>query len=185
MGEGADRVVVVMGVSGCGKSTVAEHLADLLGASFKDGDELHPPANIAKMERGEPLDDADRMPWLEAVRDHAAAAAREHGLHVVACSALARRYRDVLDGAGDVTYVFLEGSFELIRGRMSQRKGHFMPESLLRSQFDALDSPEGEPNTVTVSIEPPPEAVAEAAAAALRERFGPPDARPPAPPPAP
>ena len=112
-----------MGVSGCGKSTVAEHLARLLGASFKDGDELHPPANIAKMERGEPLDDADRMPWLAAVRDHSATRAREHGLHVVACSALARRYRDVLDGAGDVTYVFLEGDVRADRVAHARQEG--------------------------------------------------------------
>ena len=169
---GAGRVVVVMGVSGCGKSTVAARVADLLGGSFKDGDELHPPENIAKMERGEPLTDADRMPWLGEVRDHSAASAREHGLHVVACSALARRYRDVLDGAGDVTYLFLEGSFELIRTRMHEREGHFMPESLLQSQFDALDSPKGGADTVTVDIGPPAEEVARAAAALLRARFG-------------
>ena len=171
-GRAPARVVVVMGVSGCGKSTVAARLAELLGGSFKDGDELHPPGNIAKMERGEPLDDDDRMPWLAAVRDHSRTAAGVSGLHVVACSALARRYRDVLDGAGDVTYVFLEGSYELIASRMSERKGHFMPAELLRSQFDALDSPKGEPDTVTVDVEPPAEEVARAAARALRERFG-------------
>ena len=173
------RVIVVMGVAGCGKSTVAARLAELLGGSFKDGDELHPAENIAKMERGEPLDDADRMPWLAAVRDHSRASAAASGLHVVACSALARRYRDVLDGAGDVTYVYLEGSYDLIASRMRERKGHFMPESLLKSQFDALDSPKGGPDTVTVDVEPPAEAVALAAARALRERFGLPTDAPP------
>ena len=183
-GTGADRaagprVVVVMGVSGCGKSTVAKRLAELLGGSFKDGDELHPRENIEKMGRGEPLDDADRMPWLAAVRDHSRAEAAVSGLHVVACSALARRYREVLDGAGDVTYVFLEGSFELIASRMHERRGHFMPESLLQSQFDALESPKGGPDTVTVDVSPPPEEVALAAARALRERFGLPTGAPP------
>ena len=178
-GHGEPRVIVVMGVAGCGKSTVAERLAELLGGSFKDGDELHPHENIRKMGRGEPLDDADRMPWLAAVRDHSRAAATASGLHVVACSALARRYRDVLDGAGDVTYVFLEGDRELIASRMRERKGHFMPESLLDSQFDALESPKGEPNTVTVDVEPPAEEVALAAARALRERFGLPTGAPP------
>ena len=178
-GTGPARVVVVMGVAGCGKSTVAARLAELLCGSFKDGDELHPAENIAKMERGEPLDDADRMPWLAAVRDHSRASAAASGLHVVACSALARRYRDVLDGAGDVTYVYLEGSRELIGARMHERKGHFMPESLLDSQFEALESPKGEPHTVTVDVEPPAEAVALAAARALRERFGLPTDAPP------
>ncbi len=170
------RIVVVMGVSGCGKSTVARHVATLLGATFKDGDELHPPQNIAKMERGEPLTDADRMPWLARVRDHSAERARESGLHVVACSALAQRYRDVLNEAGSVAYVFLEGSRELIASRMGARRGHFMPPELLDSQFAALESPKGRADTVTVDIEPPPEAVARDAVAALRERF--PDFRP-------
>lgn len=171
-GPSRGRVIVVMGVSGCGKSTVAKHLAGLLGASFGDGDGLHPPENIAKMGRGVPLDDDDRLPWLRAVRDDAAARARANGVHVVACSALKRSYRDVLSGAGDVTYVFLEGSRELIASRMHEREGHFMPESLLDTQFAALESPEGRQDTVTVDIAPPPEAVARAAAVALHGRFG-------------
>ena len=163
-------VIVVMGVSGCGKSTIAELLAERLAAHYRDGDELHPKTNIEKMSAGEPLTDEDRAPWLEAVRDYAAKAAREHGICVIACSALKRRYRDVLDGAGTVFYVFLQGSRELIASRMHLRTGHFMPEELLDTQFEALEVPIGEPRVVTVDITPEPEVIAAAAASALRER---------------
>ena len=162
-------VVVVMGVSGCGKSTVAELLAARLGGHFKDGDELHPASNIEKMSAGEPLTDDDRQPWLEAVRDHAADAAREHGLCVVACSALRRAYRETLRGADvPVFHVFLRGSRELIASRMSERKGHFMPFEMLDGQIATLESPETEARVVTVDVSPPPADVARAAEFALR-----------------
>ena len=177
----ARAVVIVMGVSGCGKSTIAELLAERLGGHFKDGDELHPERNIRKMSAGEPLTDADRAPWLEAVRDYAATAAREHGLCVVACSALRRGYRDTLRGASDtVFHVFLEGSRELIASRMSERRGHFMPPAMLDSQFEALEVPSAEPRVVTVDITPDPERIAAVAADALRARndFPPPTKEP-------
>jgi len=169
-GSGAGgRVVVVMGVSGCGKSTIAEHLAAHLSADFLDGDTLHPKANIDKMSRGEPLDDDDRTPWLQAVRDTAAERAARYGVHVVACSSLKRDYREILRGAGAVSFVFLDGSRELIASRMHERRGHFMPETLLDSQFEALQRPDGEPGVVVVSIDADPDTIAADAAAALAE----------------
>ena len=170
--------IVVMGVSGCGKSTIAALLAARLGAHFRDGDEFHPPENVRKMSDGIPLTDEDREPWLEAVRDYAADAAREHGRCVIACSALKRRYRDTLGGgAGEAVggdgvrtfYVFLQGSPELIASRMHLRTGHFMPENMLESQFETLESPIGEPRVIAVDITPEPEVIAAAAEAALRD----------------
>ena len=162
-------VVVVMGVSGCGKSTVAALLAERLGGHFKDGDELHPKSNIDKMSAGTPLTDADRQPWLEAVRDYATRAAREHGLCVIACSALKRAYRDTLREAdARVFHLFLQGSRELIASRMSERRGHFMPAKMLDSQFEALERPVGERRVVTVDISPPPDAIARVAEIRLR-----------------
>ena len=171
---GGGRIVVVMGVSGCGKSTIAERLSERLGAHFRDGDEFHPSENIRKMSDGEPLTDADRQPWLETVREYAVRAAGEHGTCVIACSALKRAYRDTLSGERadegarvPTFFVFLDGSRELIASRMSSRRGHFMPESMLDSQFETLESPVGEPRVVAVDIAPEPEDIALAAAKAL------------------
>ncbi|NND92923.1 MAG: gluconokinase [Granulosicoccus sp.] len=146
-------IIVVMGVSGCGKSTVARQLAADLQAHFKDGDELHPAGNIEKMAAGVPLSDADRQPWLAEVAHYARIHAREYGLCVIACSALKQRYRQILNTAGSVVYVYLHGSRDLIASRMHQRKGHFMPEALLESQFAALEDPRSEDNVVTVDID--------------------------------
>jgi gluconokinase len=148
------RLVVVMGVAGCGKSTVAEALAARIGATYTDGDSLHPPGNIARMSAGIPLTDTDRWPWLDAV----AAAMRDgRGRQVMACSALRRVYRlRLTEGAGEPVYfAFLDGSRELIAARMHQRSGHFMPESLLDSQFAALERPGPEEFARAIDIDAP------------------------------
>jgi gluconokinase len=128
-------VVVVMGVSGAGKTTIGRALAAALGWPFVEADELHPAANVAKMARGEPLDDADRAPWLDAV----AARMRALGDGVVACSALRVRYRDVLRIRDDVRFVLLEVPEAELERRVAARKGHFMPASLLPSQLATLE----------------------------------------------
>ncbi len=147
----AARLFVVMGVAGCGKSTIGEALARALGGCFLDGDAYHPPANIEKMSRGEPLSDSDRWPWLQRFAREMAA---RPGLVVGGCSALRRRYRDHITAeAGEpVTFVHLTGSRDLIAGRMAARAGHFMPLSLLDSQFATLEVPGPEENAVSVDI---------------------------------
>jgi carbohydrate kinase (thermoresistant glucokinase family) len=144
-------ILLIMGVSGCGKSTLGARLASTLGWMFQEGDSLHPPANVAKMAAGRPLDDADREPWLVAVGawiDERRAAA-EAG--VVTCSALKRAYRNLLTtGRPEVRTVFLSGSPELIAGRLAERSDHFMPASLLASQFAALEPPDPEEGAITV-----------------------------------
>ncbi len=160
-------VIVVMGVSGCGKSSVAQHLANELDAHFKDGDELHPQTNIDKMASGNPLNDEDREPWLVEVAQYARDQADRYGCCVIACSALKQRYRQTLNTAGHVVYVFLHGSRSLIASRMHKREGHFMPETLLDSQFAALEDPTKEDNVISVSIEPDVRTIASQAAEAL------------------
>src|SRR3984885_8508126 len=123
-----------MGVSGSGKSTIAAALAERLEWTFEDGDRFHPKSNVAKMSAGHPLTDEDRLPWLQAIADEIdrVCTAGEHA--VIACSALKRSYRDVLvHGRRDVRIVYLNGTQELIAGRLAQRKGHFMPPELLAS----------------------------------------------------
>ena len=141
-----------MGVSGCGKTQVGQRFAKAIGAGFIDGDDLHPKENVAKMARGEPLDDADRKPWLAAV---ALQLAQADGPLVIGCSALRRRYRDwIRDGApGPVTFLHLAGTREVIAGRMAERTDHFMPLSLLDSQFAALEPPDHDESAVTVDID--------------------------------
>jgi gluconokinase len=150
-------VVIVMGVSGCGKSTVGTLLAGRLRWEFEDGDWFHPAANVDKMHRGIPLTDDDRAPWLRAIRawiDRTSDAGRHA---VIACSALKRAYRDVLIGDRARTrLVFLKGSEELIARRIATRHEHFMPPSLLHSQFVALEEPGPDENPIVVSIEPRP-----------------------------
>lgn len=129
---------VVMGVSGCGKSLIGQAFATAIGAQFVDGDSLHPPANIAKMTRGDPLDDADRAPWLDQVGETLA-----KGNTVVACSALKRAYRDRIRtvAGAPVMFLFLRGTRETLLQRISARPGHFMPPALLDSQLDTLEPP--------------------------------------------
>ena len=153
----APAIVIVMGVSGCGKSTIGALLASRLRWEFEDADWVQPPANIDKMHNGIPLTDEDRWPWLDAVAAWIDKTRRsgEHG--VIACSALKRRYRDVLNGnRADVRLVYLKGDETLIARRIATRHEHFMPRSLLHSQFDALEEPGPDENPIIVSIEPHP-----------------------------
>jgi gluconokinase len=157
----SEPAIVVMGVSGCGKSAVGAALADALGLPFTEGDGLHPAANVAKMSKGVPLIDTDRWPWLDRV------AAALVGGGVVSCSALKRVYRGRLrQGAGrPVAFVFLRGSHAVLAERMARRTGHFMPASLLASQLATLEDPSAEPGVVTIDIDRPlPAIVAEAVA---------------------
>jgi gluconokinase len=164
----APRIIVLMGVSGCGKTTVGAVLAQQLGAHFLEGDTLHPPENIAKMQRGEPLTDADRWPWLHAVAEMIDDW-RARGISgVVACSALKRAYRKILIGAReDVRLVYLRGTREMIATRLAARRGHFMPAALLDSQFSALEEPASEENAIVVAVDRTPEEMIEE----LREKL--------------
>jgi gluconokinase len=146
--------LVVMGVSGSGKSTIAERLAARLGWRFEDADRFHPPANVAKMSAGYPLTDEDRWPWLQAIADEIDRTCKASERAVVACSALKHAYRDILvHGRDDVRIVFLNGTQDLIAGRLAARKGHFMPPGLLASQFKTLEPPQAGERPVTVSID--------------------------------
>ena len=158
----APAAVIVMGVSGCGKSTIGALLALRLRWEFEDADWLHPASNVDKMHSGIPLTDEDRWPWLKAVAGWIDKT-RRSGMHgVVACSALKRSYRDILIGdRGDVRLVYLKGDEALIARRIAIRHEHFMPRSLLHSQFEALEEPGPDEKPITISIEPqPPEIVA-------------------------
>lgn len=157
--------VVVMGVSGCGKSHVGAALAARLGIGWRDGDDLHPATNLAKMRAGQALDDDDRWPWLDRV----AAALRSEAPLVIGCSALRRSYRDhIRAGAGGpVAFVHLTGSKALIAARMAARQGHFMPPALLDSQFASLEPPGPEERALALDVAAPPEALVARAAAWL------------------
>ncbi len=153
--------IIVMGVSGSGKTTVGRRLADALGGSFHDGDDFHPPENVRKMASGQPLTDADRWPWLKAIRSFIEARTREDDVTVIACSALKQSYRDVLSGdEEDLVWIFLRGDYELIRERMEARSDHFFDADLLQSQFDALEAP-GEEEAIVVDVDATPDAIAE------------------------
>jgi carbohydrate kinase (thermoresistant glucokinase family) len=164
-------VLVMMGVSGSGKTTIAMKLADRLGWQVLEGDKLHPPENIAKMKAGTPLDDDDRWPWLRAIAG-AIDDWRAKGVSgVVACSALKAAYRDILIGPRtDVRLVYLQGSHELIATRMAARHGHFMPTGLLDSQFATLEEPGEAERPIVVSIAPAPDAIVDAIIERLRQR---------------
>jgi gluconokinase len=153
--------ILLMGVSGSGKSTLGPMLGQALGVPFADADAFHPPANIEKMSRGEPLTDADRTPWLMALG--AWLAAQPQG-GVIGCSALKRAYRDMLRAAvPGLRLIFLSGSPELIAARQAARPGHFMPASLMASQFATLEPPAPEEGALTLDIAQPPEALLRAA----------------------
>jgi gluconokinase len=150
--------IVLMGVAGCGKSAVGAALAVRLGAAYLDGDDLHPTANIAKMSRGEPLTDDDRWPWLTLVGQ---SLANPDGVLILGCSALKRRYRDRIRevAAAPVAFAHLSGTKALIVARMNARSGHFMPTSLVDSQFAALEPPAGDEGAMTVDIDRPLEQI--------------------------
>jgi len=153
-------ILVVMGVSGSGKTTVARGLAERLGWRFQEGDALHPPANVAKMAAGTPLTDADRWPWLHAIAAVIDAWRAEGASGVVTCSALKRAYRDILVGdRADVRLVFLRGDKALIAARMAARRGHFMPPALLDSQFATLEAPGPDERPIVVAVDAAPEAI--------------------------
>jgi gluconokinase len=162
-------VLVVMGVSGSGKTTVGALLAGRLKWEFEDGDGFHPRSNVDKMQAGIPLTDQDRWPWLTAIAEWIDGTRKRGGHAVLACSALKRRYRDVLIGnRPDVRLVYLKGSEPLIARRTAMRHGHFMPKSLLHSQFEALEEPGADENPVTASVEASPREVVERILASLR-----------------
>ena len=155
-------ILLIMGVSGAGKTTIAKILAARLGWPFEEGDDLHPQANIDKMKAGIPLTDADRQPWLAQVAAwiDRQRASGEPG--IITCSALKRSYRQIVIGdRPDVRLVYLRGGHDLIAARVAQRTGHFMPESLLQSQFDALEEPGPDENPLIVDIGPPPGDIAD------------------------
>ena len=150
-------VIVLMGVSGAGKTTVGRLLAQALGAEFAEGDAYHPPGNIEKMRRGIPLEDADRWPWLQILSAQIDRWLTAGSTVVLACSALKQRYRDVLaKGRPGVRFVHLEGDKALIRLRLDRRRGHYMPAVLLDSQFAALEPPA---DAITVNVTGTPEAI--------------------------
>jgi gluconokinase len=150
-------VVIVMGVSGSGKSTIGALLAARLHWEFEDGDWFHPAANVDKMHLGIPLTDDDRWPWLRAIADFIDGVRRSGGHSVIACSALKRRYRDLLIGERkEVRLVYLKGDEPLLARRIATRHEHFMPPALLHSQFEALEEPGPDENPVVVSVDAQP-----------------------------
>lgn len=154
-------ILILSGVAGSGKTTVGRALARRLGCAFYDGDDLHPPQNVAKMAGGEPLDDADRAPWLARLRELIATLQAQNQSAVIACSALKKAYRDRLArDATNVTFVYLQGSFDLIYARLRARRDHYMSAAMLQSQFEALEPPtSGE--AIVVHIDDSVEAIVE------------------------
>ncbi|GGO72047.1 gluconokinase [Nocardioides deserti] len=157
------HLLVVMGVSGSGKSTIGAALSQRLRVPFADADDLHPEANVAKMARGEPLDDSDRWPWLEAVGRWLADRAAAGTGGVMSCSALKRSYRDQLrHHASETTFVLLEGGRDIIERRQASRPGHFMPPSLLTSQFSTLEPLEPDEDGVVLEVDQGVDAIVQA-----------------------
>lgn len=165
----APQAIIVMGVSGCGKSSVGDGLAAHFGLPFIEGDSLHPPANVEKMSHGTPLTDDDRWPWLERIGAEISAKLAAGSGIIVSCSSLKKAYRDLLRRAagGRLLFVYLHGSPALLAERMLARKGHFMPASLLESQLRTLENPTGEPDVLTIPIDGSIDMIVSLAIAAL------------------
>lgn len=149
------QAIIFMGVSGCGKSSVGSAVAQQLNAKFIDGDDLQPRANIQKMASGEPLNDSDRMPWLERINDAAYSLSHKNERGIIVCSALKRQYRDYLRrGNPGIKFIYMQGEIGVILERLQQRTGHFMPIELLKSQFSTLEEPGSEePDVLAVDID--------------------------------
>lgn len=164
------KSIILMGVSGSGKSTIGAAVAREIKAKFIDGDDLHPRANIQKMASGQPLNDDDRAPWLQRLNDAAYSLNHKNENGIIVCSALKRRYRDLLRKDNDnMVFIYLKGSFEVILARLQARSGHFMPTDLLKSQFDALEEPGAdEKDVVCVDIDTDVEGVVDRCVAALK-----------------
>ena len=164
-------VVVMMGVSGSGKTTIAQGVAKRLGWDVLEGDSYHPPTNIEKMSHGIALDDSDRWPWLHAIADAIDAELAAGKSSIVACSALKRSYRDIIIGPRrNVALVYLKGTQALLYDRIKHRTGHFMPASLLESQFAALEEPGEDEKPVVVSVVATPDQIVDAVLVAMQAR---------------
>ncbi|WP_447872461.1 gluconokinase [Serratia fonticola] len=167
----AGKSIILMGVSGSGKSTIGAAVAREIKAKFIDGDDLHPRANIQKMASGQPLNDEDRAPWLQRLNDAAYSLNHKNESGIIVCSALKRRYRDLLRQDNDnMVFIYLKGSFETILARLQARSGHFMPTELLKSQFEALEEPGvDEKDVICVDIDTDVEGVVGRCVAALKQ----------------
>ncbi|WP_213780595.1 gluconokinase [Caballeronia sp. dw_276] len=163
-------ILIAMGVSGCGKTTIGELLAERLGCDFADADSFHSQANKDKMHKGIPLTDDDRWPWLKAIRASIEEKKADGTTHVYACSALKRVYRDILrDGDKDVTFVYLKGTPELLKERIKTRKGHFFDPALLQSQLDTLEPPTAD-EAIEVDIALSPELIVDTVLNEIKQR---------------
>lgn len=154
--QNTHHVFILMGVSGSGKSAVANKVAYQLGTAFLDGDFLHPRSNLTKMASGHALNDDDRLPWLKALNNAIFAMQRTHGISLIVCSALKKSYRDILRKDNkDLSFLYLKGDFDLIESRLHARKGHFFKPQMLVSQFDTLEEPlSNEPDVYAIDIHP-------------------------------
>lgn len=149
--EKSALIWIILGVSGVGKSSIGEKLAQKVGIKFIDGDDLHPRENLLKMSKGIPLDDSDRMPWLKRINDVVFSLSHKNEVGIIVCSALKKAYRDIIrEGNPKVRFLYLNADFEVILDRISKREGHFMKSQMLISQFQALEVPHNELDVVSV-----------------------------------